>query len=91
MANAPTIYIVIDIRTVPDGDSYAAVINKTQHLTRNKAEARYHSALASAAIDDKTFAYSAVLMTNEGFVIASQCYEHDYQPQPEPEPEGEGE
>ena len=28
---------------------------------------------------------SAVMMTNDGFVIASQSYEHDVQPEPEGE------
>ena len=28
---------------------------------------------------------SAVMMTNDGFVLASQAYEHEVQPEPEPE------
>lgn len=85
---APTIYIVTDIKTVPNNDSYAVVINSTQHLDRNKAESRYHTALASAANSEQFERWSAILMTNEGFVIASQSYEHDVQPEPE-ETEGE--
>ena len=87
---APTIYLVHDMKTVPNGDSYAVITNTTQHTTRVKAEARYHAALASAANSDTTERWSAILMTNEGFVIASQSYDHEVTPAPEPEPvEGE--
>ena len=43
--------------------------------TRAQAESTYHSILASAAIS-KVPVHTAVLMTNEGFTIASQCYKH---------------
>lgn len=89
MADTPTIYVVVDMKTVPDGDGYAVVIDKTQHRTRAKAEARYHSALASAANTEQYMCWSAVLITNTGFVIASEHYEHEVQPEPEPETEGE--
>ena len=85
----PTIYIVSDYKTVPDAQTggYAVITNTTQHRDRTKAEARYHSALASAANSETVERWSAALMTNEGFVIASQSYDHDVQPQPEPEQE----
>ena len=85
----PTIYIVSDMRTVPDAQTggYAVITNTTQHLDRVKAEARYHTALAGAANSETVERWSAVLMTNEGFVIASQSYDHDVQPTPEPEQE----
>lgn len=89
MADIPTIYIVTDIRTVPDGDSYAVLINSTQHQSRNGAEERYHTALAAAARSDQYPVYSAIMSTNDGFVIASQSYTHDVQPEPAPENEGE--
>lgn len=77
-----TIYIVTDIKTVADGS--AVLINSTQHSTRNGAEERYHTALAEAARSTQYPVYSAIMATNEGFVIASQSYEHDVQPEPEP-------
>ena len=80
---APTIYLVHDMKTVPNGDSYAVITNTTQHTTRVKAEARYHTALASAANSDTTERWSAILMTNDGFVIESKGYDHDIQPEPE--------
>lgn len=82
---APTIYIVSDMRTVPDSATggYACITNTTQHSTRNGAEERYHTALATAARSTQYPLMSAVMMTNDGFVIASQSYEHDVQPAPE--------
>lgn len=83
----PILYIVTDMKTVPDGDGYAVVSNTTQHHTRNGAEERYHTALAAAARNTQYPLMSAVMMTNEGFVIASQCYKHEQQPETEPETE----
>lgn len=81
----PTIYIVSDFRTVPDAQTggWAVITNTTQHQTRNGAEERYHTALATAARSSQYPLMSAVMMTNDGFVIASQSYKHDVQPQPE--------
>lgn len=94
MADTPTIYIVTKIRTVPNGDSVAALIEETQHLSRTSAESRYYSVLAAAANDANALVSSGVLMTNEGFVIESKSYTHEIQPpapKPEPEPEPEPE
>ena len=82
---APTIYIVSDMRTVPDGDGYAVITTTTQHQSRNGAEERYHTALAAAARNTQYPLLSAVMMTNDGFLLASQSYAHDPQPEPEPE------
>lgn len=80
---APTIYLVSDMRTVPDSATggYACITNTTQHQTRNGAEERYHTALAAAARNTQYPLMSAVMMTNDGFVIASQSYEHEVQPE----------
>lgn len=78
-----TIYIVTDIKTVADGS--AVLINSTQHSTRNGAEERYHTALAAAARSEQYPKYSAVMMTNDGFVITSQSYEHEIVPEVENE------
>ena len=84
MANVPTIYLVTDFKTVPDSATggYACLTNTTQHQSRNGAEERYHTALATAARSTQYPLMSAVMFTNDGFVIASQSYEHDVQPQP---------
>lgn len=90
MAETPTVYVVTDIRTVQDSSTggYAVLINSTQHQSRNGAEERYHTALAAAARSKQYPVYSAIMATNEGFVIASQSYTHDVQPEPE-QTEGE--
>lgn len=86
---APTIYIVSDMRTVPDSQTggYACITTTTQHQTRNGAEERYHTALAAAARNTQYPLMSAVMMTNDGFVLASQAYEHEVQPAPDTEAE----
>lgn len=88
---APTIYLVSDMRTVPDSATggYACITTTTQHQTRNGAEERYHTALAAAARNTQYPLMSAVMMTNDGFVLASQSYEHEIVPAPEPETETE--
>ena len=82
---APTIYLVSDMRTVPDSATggYACITNTTQHQTRNGAEERYHTALATAARSTQYPLMSAVMFTNDGFVLASQSYEHEVTPAPE--------
>lgn len=84
---APTIYLVSDMRTVPDAATggYACITNTTQHQTRNGAEERYHTALAAAARNTQYPLMSAIMMTNDGFVLASQSYEYDVQVQTQPE------
>ena len=76
---APTIYLVTDMKTVPDSATggYACITNTTQHQSRNGAEERYHTALAAAARNTQYPLMSAVMMTNEGFVLESKCYPHD--------------
>ena len=83
---APTIYLVSDMRTVPDSATggYACITNTTQHQSRNGAEERYHTALATAARSTQYPLMSAVMMTNDGFVLASQSYEHEVTPAEQP-------
>lgn len=90
----PTIYLVTDFKTVPDSATggYACLTNTTQHQSRNGAEERYHTALATAARSTQYPLAGAMMYTNntnDGFILASQTYEHDVQPAPEPEPEQE--
>lgn len=82
---APTIYLVTDFRTVPDSATggYACLTNTTQHQSRNGAEERYHTALAAAARNTQYPLAGAMMYTNntnDGFILASQTYEHEVQP-----------
>ena len=81
-----TVYLVTDVRTVKDGDSYAAITNTTQHRKRLKAEERYHDALAKAAKMENVISAGAYMMTNEGFYLDSKVFQIG-QPTPEPETE----
>ncbi len=87
--NAPTIYLVTDMKTVADSATggYACITNTTQHQTRNGAEERYHTALAAAARSTQYMLTGAVMMDNRGNVLESKSYTHDVQPEPEPTPE----
>ena len=42
---------------------------------RNSAEAKYHSILSGASVS-KLPKHSAVMLTEEGYYIKSECYEH---------------
>lgn len=84
---APTIYLVTDMRTVPDSATggYACLTNTTQHQSRNGAEERYHTALAAAARNTQYPLTGAMMYTNAGFVLDSKTYEHEVESEPEAE------
>lgn len=65
-------HIVIELQTNEDGTVGTLV---TAHETRNAAESAYHSVLAAAAISALP-QHAAVLLTSEGTLIDSRCYEH---------------
>lgn len=66
-------YIVIELQTNSDGTVANLVYSYTN---RNDAEQKYHLVLASAAVSALP-AHSAVLLTSDGRMIASQCYRHE--------------
>ena len=83
MAEVKTIYVVVKVSTVQAGN--AVLIETSQHSSRMGAEEMYHTWLAAAAKNVPGYPMAAVyLMTNEGFVIASEHYVFDVQPEPEP-------
>lgn len=83
-------YIVIEIQTNADGTVGNLVYSYTD---RNEAERQYHLILASAAVSELP-AHSAVMLTNDGRCIMSQCYKHavavpesEEEAEPDQEPE----
>ena len=82
-----TVYLVTDVRTVKDGNSYAAITNTTQHRKRLKADERFYDALAKAAKMEHVISAGAYMMTNEGFFIDSKVLYIGQEPAPESEPE----
>lgn len=66
-------YLVTEIQHWDTG----AVQNPTwSYDDRNKAESKFHTVLAAAAVS-KLPVHSAMLFTDEGFTLDSKCYKHD--------------
>ena len=65
-------YIVIEIQTNANGTIGNLV---TSYYERNDAERQYHLILAAAAVSVLP-AHAAVMMTNEGNILAHQVYHH---------------
>lgn len=86
---APTVYLVTDLRTVPDPNNggWTCIPHTTKHQSRNGAEERYHLALAEGARSTQYPVFAATLTTNDGKEIYHQAYFHEVQPEPEPEQE----
>lgn len=71
-------YYIFEIQQLQNGE-YAHLVHweydenpKTAQL---KAESKYHTVLAAAAISD-TLTHSATLLTGEGVPLAQQVYDH---------------
>ena len=54
---------------------------------QRKAESKFHEIMSRAAVSDYAM-HSAILFSEEGFLIMNQCYKHEAEPVPE-EPEEE--
>lgn len=76
-----TKYLVMEIQTWDTG----AVQTPTNAFDkRENAESKYHDILSKAAIGTLP-KHAAVLMTNEGYVLETRCYEHPTETKPEGE------
>ena len=74
-------YLVTEIQHWDTG----AIQNPTwSYDDRNKAEAKFHTVLAAAAVS-KLPVHSAMLFTDEGFMLDSKCYKHEAEPEQETE------
>lgn len=72
-------YVVLEVQS---WDTGAVSTSAWAYDERNKAEAKFHSVLAAAALSELPV-HSAVLLTADGMLLNRGCYEHA---QPEPEP-----
>ena len=72
-------YVVIEIQTF---DTTATIVN--QYENKNVAESRFHHILTAAAISNVPV-HSAVMMTDEGVWLRSECYRHPVIASAEPE------
>ena len=66
-------YIVIELQKNAEGVVSNIV---TSHNSLAEAESKFHSILASAAINDVPI-HSAVIVSEEGFPVANKCYMHE--------------
>ena len=64
-------YIVIEIQA---GNTVATIVNS--YADRNTAENKYHSVLAAAAVSEVP-KHGAVMLTEEGTRLKSECYIHE--------------
>lgn len=64
-------FIVTEIQTV---SGRTATIT-TAFATLNEADNKYHSVLAAAAVSDVEI-HAAIMYTNSGSCIKSECYRH---------------
>ena len=70
-------YLVIELQTDAQGHVGNII---TAFDTKLEAEAKYHTVLAAAAASS-VLRHGAVMLTNTGTFIASECFSH---PAPEP-------
>ena len=64
-------FIVIEIQN--DNGSIAHLFDAFED--RAQAKSKYHTILAAAAVS-KLSVHSALLCTDEGYVLESECYKH---------------
>lgn len=64
-------FIVIEIQV---GEEVATLV--TSYEDRNEAESNYHTVLAYAS-KSSLKKHSAVMLTEEGYYIKSECYDHE--------------
>ena len=65
-------FYIVEIQKSADGNCAHLVFTAE---TRNEAESKYHSVLASAAVSPLA-QHSAIVFADNGFPILNQCYMH---------------
>lgn len=65
-------YLVIELQTNADGTVANLVY---QYASRDEAESKFHSILASAAVSSLPV-HAAVMLTNAGTMVKSEFYRH---------------
>lgn len=77
-------YIILELQT--NGDQTAALVHTA--ADRQQAESIYHQVLAAAAISPVEI-HSAALLTEYGYLLQRDAYEHKAQEEETPEEEVE--
>ena len=71
-------YVVIEMQNGIVGT------NAWTYDTREDAEVKLYQVL-SEVVKSPVATHTAMLVTDEGFVLDCKCYKHEQQPEPEPE------
>ena len=66
-------FFIVELQTFQNG-SCSNIVQSAETLQEAKSE--YHTVLASAAVSELPV-HAAVLLTNMGALIASECYTHE--------------
>ena len=75
-------YIIMEVQIFADGGISTPCY---AYSDKNRAEQKYHTILASAAVS-KLPRHTCLMLMDDGRVIRSESYEHPIEPEPEPEP-----
>ena len=75
-------FMIIEMQTDANGN-IAEII--TKKATQAEAEADFHRILAAAAVSSVPV-HSAVILTDNGYALRREFYDHRQQPEPNAEP-----
>lgn len=77
-------FVVMEFQTTLEG--VTAIVPPFVYATLNEAKSKYHSILSAAAISSVAYHAAAILSYN-GTLIESECFEHLPEPEEPEEPE----
>ena len=76
-------FIIMEVQSFADGGISTPCY---AYSDQNRAEQKYHSVLSSAAVSALP-KHTCFMLTDDGYVVKSECYKHEVEPEPEPESE----
>lgn len=76
-------FIIMEVQVFADGGISTPCY---AYSDKNKAEQKYHAILSSAAVSALP-KHTCFMLTDEGYVVKSECYKHEVEPEPESESE----
>ena len=65
-------YIVVETQTQ---NGVTAVVQPASYTDRNRAEAKFHTVMAAAAVSNVEI-HACIVFTEEGFPVLHDCYKH---------------
>lgn len=70
-------YIILEAQTNKNGTLGTLI---TSYEDQYQAESKYHQVLSAAAVSSLP-KHTAFMLTDDGFVIKSECYKHEIEPE----------